>query len=607
MQEHPSVSVTEAPAPLGASAARRVLVWCPEAFVGPHLQLMVVIARILADLGHQPLFPYCDNLFKRCVPKDAFSLPPGAPQEQHDQVCAYCLNNLQALLGGSGLAVFKLGDVVTEEIRERAERIVAALTDEELLDFTYDEARIGSLCRHDLSLALKLLLDAALAPEHYLYLREYLPTVLATYIGLIETLPGKGFTDIVLYGQYAPNMAAFFAARKLGMGTRLVANIDHIGIDRRRLFVFQGQTHHMLGEIVAAWPQARDLTLPEELVAEIGDDVMARFGSVGHTTYSLAKTSGTDLYEALRLDRARKLVVIFTSSLDEAQARDVLARATGYVGPTDARPFDTQIDWLSFLAEALAGRDDLQVVIRVHPREDSNKRDKVASHHLTLLRQHLTGLPDSMRVVWPRDPVSSYDLLEIADQVQTWGSTIGLEAARIGVPVLKLNNGDVNQPEGDFIQVAGTPEDYLRLMDEVLGWAPDLDRLIQAWRFYGFSRFTSSIDLRDVISDPSMRALPPYARPAHAERLAAALFQPDWTWTVNRAAEGADYRPSPEIEKAAIKRQLRRILHFLMTGADETAVEGSFGVKDDRCVYVCRGQVFERRTEACRRLAALAS
>src|SRR5579859_935543 len=114
-----------------------------------------------------------------------------------------------------------------------------------------------------------------------------------------------------------------------------------------------------------------------------------------------------------------------------------------------------------------------------------------------------------MRVVWPQDPVSTFSLLEIADQVQTWGSTIGLEAARIGVPVLKLNNGDVNQPEGDFIYAASSPDDYLRLMDEALNWPPDLGRLIQAWRFYGFSRFTSSIDLRDVVSDPAMHALPP--------------------------------------------------------------------------------------------------
>jgi hypothetical protein len=623
MQENPSVSEIEARPTAAGPARRRVLMWCPEALVGPHLLVMVVVARILADLGHEPLFPYCDRLFTRCVPKDSCALPPGSPAELHEQVCTQCIQTCHGVLGSTSLGAFRLGDIVTEENRDRARQIVATLADEDLPGFVYDGVAIGSLCRHDLALALKLLFEAPLGPEHYLYLREYLPTPLSIYIGMTENLSGAGFTDIIQYGQYAPNMAAFFAARKLGMGTRLVSSIDHLGVDRRRVYIFQGQTHHMLGELVAAWPTGRDRPLPEDLVREIGNDILARFGSFGASTYSIAKTSDTDLHQTLGLDRGRKLVVIFTSSLDEYQAKDMLAKATGYVASSDPRPFDTQIEWLTFLAKAVAGRRDLQVVVRVHPREDSNKRDKVTSRHLALLRANLVDLPDNFKVVWPTDPVSSYDLLEIADQVQTWGSTIGLEAARIGIPVLKLNNGDVNQPEGDFVYAVDSAEHYLRLMDEALDWPPDFGRLIHAWRFYAFSRFTGSIDLRDAVPDPGMRALPPFVRPAHAGQLADALFTPDWTWTVNHAAEGPEFRPAPEIEAAAIRRQLERILHFLMTGTDDPAAmprrveggaaaltpdspEGSFALEGNRCRYVWGGRVLERRTVACGRLAALA-
>src|SRR5262249_8377186 len=159
-------------------------------------------------------------------------------------------------------------------------------------------------------------------------------------------------------------------------------------------------------------------------------------------------------------------------------------------------------------------------------------------------------------VVWPADRVSSYDLVEAADVVQVWSSTIGLESARLGVPVLKVFRGYASYPEGDFAQSAYTHDELINLMDDALSWRPNLDRLIKAWRFYGYSRFASSLDFRDVVPELQPSRLPKYRRPQRVEEIKRAVFDDSWPWTINRQAAGfLDRRLSPKDEAAAIRAQ----------------------------------------------------
>lgn len=603
---------------------RRILAWCPDAYVGPHLQTLQLIARIFVDLGHEVFFPFCDRLFPRCVAKESVLFPPGAAPEQGEMVCSPCISSFYHLMSGHGHIVFPLREAIPDTLRERVKDIIASVPDAELAALHYDGVAFGKICMHDLFLSYKLLLDERLEARDYLYLRESLETTLSTYAGLVETLPRTGFTDVYMYGQYAINMAVYLAAKKAGIGARIVVSTNHLGVDRRRVTVQPAQWLQLTTELVAAWPQWRSKPISAANIREIGDDILARLGSFGAPTYSPAKTGDTDLYAQLNLARNRCVIAVFTSSLDEYQAEDMLNEAVGYTPPPrKSRPFQSQIEWLSFLIEEVAVREDRQLVIRIHPREDSNKRDPVRSRHLLRLQESLAHLPENVRVIWPADPVSSYDLVEIADQVQVWGSTIGLESARLGLTVLKLNSGHPSYPEGDFAFSAHDAASYRQLMDDSLNWPYDLGRAIHAWRFYAYSRFFGTIDLTDVVADSTMASLPDYTRPAHAERLAEAFFSPAWAWDINREADQSREAPSATEEAEAIRRQFGRILHFTMTGENNNDVvprrfdgamanmsadspDGSFAEQGDWCAYAWRGQLFQRRSLACRRFAALA-
>jgi hypothetical protein len=603
-----------------AGQTRRILAYCPDTFVREHFISMQTIARLLQRAGHEVLLGHCRGIFDRCMPKD--SVPGEAPAVRGQAICISCIRSRFALLDPADFDGFSLSDAITPAIREKARDLVDALGDNDLTQFSLDGVKLGVACLHDLMLSRKLMTDSRLEPGHYLYLRQYLTSVIATYLGMKDYLPRAGFTDILIYGQYAANVALICAARAAGVNWRMIGNVNHLGVDRGRFYIYGAQTHFWLSQMIDQWPEWRDRTMAEGEIEETGDDVLTRFGAKSYTTYSPAKTRDDDVFAALKLDPTRKLVVAFTSSLDEFHAEAFVDEVLGFPVATPERPYHDQITWLKSIAMEVAKRDDLQLVIRIHPREDANKREGARSKHLEMLREHLSNLPPHVTVVWPTDPISSYNLMEVADLVQVWTSTVGLESARLGVPLVKIFRRYESYPEGDFALSAPTHEGVVAAMNTALSWPSDLDRLIKAWRYYGYSRFAASIDLRDVVPPAGAPGLPPYRPAARAQELARAVFDGAAPWIINRESRAfIDSRLPDGREAMLVKRQLRRIIYAIFTGEwpaadvpfalvedgtlEKCAPDGTFAAKGARCSYAWKGQVYIRYSPLCARLAAM--
>ena len=146
-------------------------------------------------------------------------------------------------------------------------------------------------------------------------------------------------------------------------------------------------------------------------------------------------------------------------------------------------------------------------IVRIHPREGANKRESVVSQHLSLLRAAFGGKYAHCRFVWPADAVSSYDLGEAADLVLTSWSTIGLEMARLGAPVLVAFNGaGAPLPRDDFYEWEPTPAEYFEKLRSLLDRPVSAEQIARAYRWYSLLTLGTTLDLADVI--PRRRFFP---------------------------------------------------------------------------------------------------
>ena len=89
-------------------------------------------------------------------------------------------------------------------------------------------------------------------------------------------------------------------------------------------------------------------------------------------------------------------------------------------------------EWLERTLQFFAGRPRVQLVVRIHPGERYTDGPSVAD----LVKRVLPQLPDFIHLVKAEDPLNTYDLVEIADLGLVYTTTVGMEMAMSGVPVI---------------------------------------------------------------------------------------------------------------------------------------------------------------------------
>jgi hypothetical protein len=130
----------------------------------------------------------------------------------------------------------------------------------------------------------------------------------------------------------------------------------------------------------------------------------------GHHTDAKSFTSNQK-HGLIRLPKDKKYLVIYTSSDDEMLV-------TGDEWLTAASK--NQLDFIIKLAHSV--HSDYHVVVRMHPNQSGDKTGR-----MNMFMKAAMGIP-VITLIKPLDAASSYELLDMASVVLTFGSTIGLEA-----------------------------------------------------------------------------------------------------------------------------------------------------------------------------------
>jgi hypothetical protein len=151
----------------------------------------------------------------------------------------------------------------------------------------------------------------------------------------------------------------------------------------------------------------------------------------------------------------------------------------------------TMAEWVEETVRYFAKREDVQLVIRVHPGE-------VLTHGtsmVTVIKAALREIPAHIHLIEPDEKINTYDILEITDLGLVYSTTVGLEMAMRGIPVIIA--GQTHYRNRGFTNDPDTWETYFSLLDEKLA---DLEsaQLTQAqvelaWRyaylfFFAFSK-----------------------------------------------------------------------------------------------------------------------
>jgi hypothetical protein len=143
---------------------------------------------------------------------------------------------------------------------------------------------------------------------------------------------------------------------------------------------------------------------------------------------------------------------------------------------------DSMTEWLVRTVRFFAGHPGAQLVVRIHPGELIAKGPSVAS---VVERALPEGIPPNIHLVPADAPINTYDLIEIASAGLAYTTTVGLEMAMSGLPVIAV--GQTHYRGKGFTLDPASWEGYFELLGRVID-APEQFSLSQsqvdcAWEY----------------------------------------------------------------------------------------------------------------------------
>jgi hypothetical protein len=141
----------------------------------------------------------------------------------------------------------------------------------------------------------------------------------------------------------------------------------------------------------------------------------------------------------------------------------------------------TMAEWISRTVQYFTGRPDIQLVIRIHPGEVLIQGTSMAD----VVRQVIHRLPEHIRLVTAKDKLNTYDLIAVADLGLVYTTTVGLEMAMTGLPVVVA--GQTHYRGRGFSMDPENWVTYFKLLGQILDRPKEFrlnkEQVELAWRY----------------------------------------------------------------------------------------------------------------------------
>ena len=124
---------------------------------------------------------------------------------------------------------------------------------------------------------------------------------------------------------------------------------------------------------------------------------------------------------------------------------------------------DSMSEWMVRTVQYFARRSDVQLLLRVHPGETLVPEARSMEQ---VVREALPEVPENIHIIGAGDKINTYDLIEIADAGLAYTTTVGLETAMNGRPVIVC--GQTHYRGRGFTLDPDSWDEYFSLLETIL-------------------------------------------------------------------------------------------------------------------------------------------
>ena len=570
----------------------RVVVFAPHAGIWVHAFPEALVADCVRAAGAELVYVTCGGaLSSFCVTMASQGVAADAAPAAKQAACVACRAARDRLRGGFDFPGYDFDIVLDASDRQRIETLLDQARPDDIAAFQVDGVKVGRATLYEFLIERKKL-QLQLTAEEWRAFRPRLANSLRSLIAAGRILDRERPDRVVVYNSlYSVNAVWRAAADQREIPFYFVHG--GLSLSRRLQHVMAGRdsTLDWWTRVVAAWPAYRDVPCSHAELAQVTDHYLQLFRGTSVFAYSAPKSSTPeDVRRRFGVRADQQLLVASMSSYDEY----VAAAAVGGVPDQSTLVFPTQIEWVQTLVEWMRTQPDRFLLLRVHPREFPNKREGLKSEHALALERELASLPPNVRVNWPTDKLSIYDVAEQADVFLNAWSSAGKEMTLLGLPVVTYCPEVIMYP-AELNYVGRTRESYLAAIEDALrdGWS--FERVRRAYRWCVLEYVRGLVDISDgfdfsedpprstlqrarnlVLAVPAIRQRRDLWRRPQALAAQRRLGELILSGKPTLLDVAQDRRAVGEAtETAALRVQVRRLMQALYPNAQGSPVPGS--------------------------------
>lgn len=363
-----------------------------------------------------------------------------------------------------GLDGYEIGSTLDSEDYKKINLIVNKLNKNNFEKLELEGIEIGKIALYEFLLNHKKM-SIDLSDREWINCKREIKNALISFFACKKVVKLENPDRIVMYNSlYSVNHVWEKHARSKKIPVYFMHHGLNLSDMDNTLIVGKNNAFYYFNELKKVWKKFRNYPITKDKIDYVNSHFEALFRAKHQLVYSSPMTDGNqNIRKGFGIRRNQKILLATMSSYDEMFAAE-------YVGgrkKTNKLIFSDQAIWLKSLINYVKKFEDLFLIIRVHPREFPNKRERVKSEHAKKLEKMLIDLPKNVKVNWPKDNLSIYNLAKDVDVVLNAWSTVGVEMSLLGVPVVTYAKDLINYP-ADLNYTALNKQDYFKQINKAL-------------------------------------------------------------------------------------------------------------------------------------------
>lgn len=390
-------------------------------FACTSIESLIGIALTLR--GANVHFLLCDRFLPACSQAISISFPDLAEFANYGpskSLCNGCFFPGRNLYQPLGLVIHVYSKLISREEQLKADDLSKAVPIDSIETYFDNGVAVGE---HALAGALRFYACGSLEGEQYAetILRRYFKAALLTTYAIRRLFNKFNYECAVFnHGIYVPQGLIGEIARQ-----EKIRVVNWVTAYRKKTFIFShDDTYHhtMMHEPVDRW---ENLDWNTELEMELMDYLKSRWYGTHDWIWFHEKPEFelTTIKNELGIDFSKPCIGMLTNVMWDAQLH------------YPANAFPNMLDWVLRTIAYFERRQELQLLIRVHPAEI---RGTIPSRQPILreIEKAFPALPENVFIIPPESQISTYVAMLQCDTVIIYGTKTGVELASMGIPVI---------------------------------------------------------------------------------------------------------------------------------------------------------------------------